>query len=314
MATINLLVVGECGDGKSTLIDAMRDKARSHQPLCGKSPQGVTKEVVVYPCSACDGYSMNLIDTPGVGDHGVTPADLLKKIEHVLERQDLLPGGLSGLLVTTPVPDGRIRLGAQVVKTIVEKGFLPVHGTDKFANVILVGTKVDKADEDEKRHFMHGLDGHPSVQQIFFQDRDAKKTGNGICVMVSKQDYSPIYPAIRRLPDVAIQYQRPPRDVVSQALAYTLSVQQLREEVELQHRAVQQLRREALEEKRQQQREAEEQQERLIQLQLQAGKRQRQEREEQLQHEREMQARFFTFSVNVDFGLGLLACYFSGFS
>ena len=37
---INLLVVGECGDGKSTLIDNLRDPNKSEQPICGKNARG----------------------------------------------------------------------------------------------------------------------------------------------------------------------------------------------------------------------------------------------------------------------------------
>ena len=45
---INLLVVGECGDGKSTLINAMRDKSKSTEAVSGKHPKGVTKEARVF--------------------------------------------------------------------------------------------------------------------------------------------------------------------------------------------------------------------------------------------------------------------------
>ncbi|CAE7039478.1 Zzef1 [Symbiodinium sp. CCMP2592] len=284
---INLLVVGECGDGKSTLIDALRDKSRSSQPLCGKSPHGVTKNVMVYPCSVCGEPAFSLVDTPGVGDHGVTTADLVNQIEHALLHQDL-SGGIRGVLVTTPVPDGRIRLGAQVVRTIVDKGFLAVNGHDKFANVILVGTKTDKADEEEKKNFMHGLDGQPSVQEVFFQNCTIP---NPLCVMVSREDYSPLFAAIRQLPALAIQYRQPPQEVLSQALAETLGtgIQQMQDVVESQRVEMEKMRQEALQEKERQAQEAKISQERMRQLETQAAERRKLEREEQQRHDQEMQ-------------------------
>ena len=44
---------------------------------------------------------------------------------------------IDGVIVTTPVPDGRVKLGAQVVKLLVEHGFV---GEEKWRNVMLVGT------------------------------------------------------------------------------------------------------------------------------------------------------------------------------
>lgn len=42
------LVVGECGDGKSTLINALRDPQRSGEPKSGLSSRGVTKSIEAY--------------------------------------------------------------------------------------------------------------------------------------------------------------------------------------------------------------------------------------------------------------------------
>ena len=53
---------------------------------------------------------------------------------------------IDGIIVTTPIPDGRVKLGAQVVQLLVEYGFA---GEDKWENVILVGTKADRATAEE---------------------------------------------------------------------------------------------------------------------------------------------------------------------
>ena len=44
------------------------------------------------------------------------------------------------------MPDGRVKLGAQLVQLLVEHNFL---GQGKLANIILVGTKADRATEEE---------------------------------------------------------------------------------------------------------------------------------------------------------------------
>eukprot|EP00971_Amphidinium_carterae_P050003 985515-Amphidinium_carterae.1 len=68
--TVNILLVGECGDGKSTLVNALRDPTKSQQALCGKNAEGVTKDIVLYPCRDLSiGKALNILDTPGVGDH-----------------------------------------------------------------------------------------------------------------------------------------------------------------------------------------------------------------------------------------------------
>lgn len=95
----------------------------------------------MYPCYDLDGQPLNLIDTPGVGDHDVTVIALVSMIEWFLTHGNV-PGGIRGVVVTTPVPDARIKLGAQIVQAIVDKGFVAANGEDKYANIILCGTKV----------------------------------------------------------------------------------------------------------------------------------------------------------------------------
>ncbi|KAL9139654.1 putative conserved tandem protein 13 [Amphidinium carterae] len=220
METINIMVVGECGDGKSTLINGLRDHRKSHQAMCGKDPQGVTKEIVMYPCPDLEGKALNVLDTPGVGDHQISPVALITMIEEFL-KAGMVPGGVRGVVVTTPIPDGRIRLGAQIVQAIVDKGFVAPDREDKYGNIILCGTKLDKADEEERQCFLEGWNGKPSVKELFFKN-SARKTGP--CVMVSNQDYSPLLAAIRALPAMTIRYEKPKSDVMAAALAEKLGM------------------------------------------------------------------------------------------
>lgn len=220
---INMLVVGECGDGKSTLINALRNPAMSSEPLCGKNPQGVTKDIVLYRCFDLDGgIQFNLIDTPGVGDGTVTPVALIAMLEEFLSA-GTVPGGIRGVIVTTPIPDCRIKLGAQVVQIIVDKGFVATTGEDKYANILLTGTKADRAEEDERQNFMDGLNGERSVRQIFFEK--AKDPSKGVAVMVNKSDYSALLKAIKELPAVSIAYKVPEAKVMATALAEKMGME-----------------------------------------------------------------------------------------
>ena len=217
---INIMVVGECGDGKSTLINGLRDPHKSEQALTGKNARGVTKSIVLYPCLDLGGRPFNLWDTPGVGDHDVTPLALLSMIEEILTA-GMVPGGMRGLIVTTPIPDGRIKLGAQIVQAIVDKGFVAADGDDKYANIILCGTKLDKADDEEVQNFIDGIDGGVSVRSLFFKQ---SRCGQGPCAMVSHKDYSPLLEEIRKLPASSIAFEKPELKVMAEALAEKLGM------------------------------------------------------------------------------------------
>ena len=60
------LVVGECGDGKSTLINGLRDKDRSGEPTSGLCSRGVTKSIEAYVSwwrfnyNGCENYFSSL--------------------------------------------------------------------------------------------------------------------------------------------------------------------------------------------------------------------------------------------------------------
>jgi hypothetical protein len=93
--------------------------------------------------------------TPGVGDADALPMKLLLMIEGELITDEVRSAGqplrsadaIDGVIVSTPILDGRVKLGAQLVRVLVEHGFV---GEDKWSNVILVGTKADRANQEER--------------------------------------------------------------------------------------------------------------------------------------------------------------------
>jgi len=113
-----LLVIGEVGDGKSTLVSALRDPAVSPVPETGKRARGITKKITNYAGLPINGQRIELLDTPGIGDMDITPTKLISLLEERLGSHN--QAHVDGVLVTTPVADGRIKLGAQVVATRVE--------------------------------------------------------------------------------------------------------------------------------------------------------------------------------------------------
>ena len=191
-----LLVVGKCGDGKTTLVNALRDPQVGTAGKTGKVARGVTKDLTLYSGKPVSGLQTVILDSPGVGDKDITPMQLVSLIEAAFMSQQVTAnGGIDRVIVTTKITDGWMRLGAQVVKTLVDKGF--IGGSEKWGNVILTGTHKDKAEDDDIACFLHGIDGAVPTVREFYVEAPGQQ---GCVVMVSKEDYSPLWEAIGRLP------------------------------------------------------------------------------------------------------------------
>eukprot|EP00900_Chrysochromulina_parva_P020942 jgi/Chrpa1/3481/Chrysochromulina_OHIO_Genome00014330-RA len=247
-----LLIIGECGDGKSTLVNALRDPARSEEAKAGLATRGVTKDIRVFDGKPIKGRAIQIIDTPGIGDKDVTPLSLVAMIEAKLSDH---PIPISGVIVTTPATEGRIKLGAQVVQTLVEHGFVGEH---KWDSIILVGTKSDKADEDEKAFF------RDHVVKDFFEK--APPGTSPKFALTTKQDVSQLVTQIGSLPGVPIEYVQPETASLAQILAakfgvpveaFSTAFDQMRDQLASQAKAEIEKERRALEQLRQEQAKAE---------------------------------------------------------
>ncbi|EOD14886.1 hypothetical protein EMIHUDRAFT_197506 [Emiliania huxleyi CCMP1516] len=155
--------------------------------------RGVTKQVREYVGTPVGGREVLYLDTPGIGDIDVP----LQKLFALFE-QRLAGAEVDGVLVTTPVSDARVKLGAQVVKFLVENGF--VGGAEKWASVVLVGTKNDKADEEDRHCFRSQV-----VPELF----SAAQGATGSYALVGRDDYSQLIDRIARLPSGTLSYRRP---------------------------------------------------------------------------------------------------------
>ncbi|CAE7039495.1 unnamed protein product [Symbiodinium sp. CCMP2592] len=210
-ANLSILVLGECGDGKSTLINAMRDPACQEQQA-GKNLRGVTKEVRCVPGLPLGDMDVKIYDTPGIGDMDISPSDLCMMLEAVLSG-----GDIDAMIVTCPATNKSIRLGGRVVQQLVDMGF---HGEDRWARIILAGTKADKADDEERRNFQ------TSVKADFFSKALAAREDVGNAVLCSNQagGYEDLKQSLLSLPVGKISYRPPPDVQWSQRMAGLLGV------------------------------------------------------------------------------------------
>jgi len=211
--SFRILVVGECGDGKSTLINNLLGLQGERAAAAGRSERGLTKMITAYGSDKYIGdKQLVVLDSPGVGDQDVSAMTLLSLIEENLAARDD-DDALDGVIVTSPVTDGRVKLGAQVVQTLVDKGFI---GKDRWQNVILVGTKMDRGEPDDHDFFL------TRIKDNFFASAGDDK--RGMAVLTGKTDVSQLWHAIEALPSTKVAYEKPDAQIMSEALAHKLGI------------------------------------------------------------------------------------------
>jgi len=133
---MNIIIWGETGEGKSTLINLL---CNAQVAEAGRNPAGVTKEIKSYDCEV-NGCAVRLWDLPGAGDKDVPAYRTMEALAVAFQNQKV-----AGLLLLSSRSD-RMPLGAQLVAKMMEMSFTT---EDKWASVVLVGTKNDKYEKDD---------------------------------------------------------------------------------------------------------------------------------------------------------------------
>ena len=197
VATLNILLLGECGDGKSTLVNALRGPS-SEEQRAGKDPRGVTKEVRCIAGMPICGRPVKYYDTPGIGDMDIAPTDLCMMLESILSA-----GDIDGVIVTCPATNKYLRLGGRLVQRLVDLCF---QGEERWASVVLAGTKSDKADSEERANFER------KIKNDFFATAltAGKKVGEAVLCSSNPGGCEELKMALLSLPAGKIAYSPPP--------------------------------------------------------------------------------------------------------
>ena len=153
-----VLVIGETGNGKSSLINAMRGKQCLEEmgvaPVAeaGGNPNGTTKEMDAYECreDLVPGVKVTIYDSPGVGDASTPKGKLLAMYADTFDER-----GIDVVIVCTEVCRNWGD-ALRITSDLLHSGLVQTnadHKTSgnegyKWKNVILVGTKADIVEWD----------------------------------------------------------------------------------------------------------------------------------------------------------------------
>jgi len=189
----------------------------------------VTKEITEYICCPLKGADgkmteLTMLDSPGIGDQDVTAPKLLAMLENKLGQENAEEKPLDGVLVTSLVTDGRVKLGAQVVQVLVDKGFVAEGKHSKWDNIILVGTKLDRAEDDQQIEFFKD-----QVVSSFF----AAQQGKGTYALTSKTDVENLKKVMLTLPPRKVNFKPPEEGVMAAALAAKMNIDRADFELQL---------------------------------------------------------------------------------
>ena len=175
---VAVLVVGESGDGKSTLVRAMVDPIHYANrgdelpevlDLASANANGTTCAIGKYRGMALKGTvppkRLVIYDTPGIGTEQCPIEEIVAKIK-ALFKEGI---ELRAILVTTPSTTTTPSTGAAIVRMLLAEG---ICGEEEAAwkHVIFVGTKEDEANAAKLNRFKTAIvpkffEGAPQICQ-----------------------------------------------------------------------------------------------------------------------------------------------------
>lgn len=148
-----ILIIGETGHGKSTLMNGILDSTYVDEfgqnevaPKAGNS-KGTTKEMIAGPARAdfAPGFSVKLYDSPGIGDFTIDTGTLLSKYEDVFDKR-----GIDAVIVCQKIGENftqAMKMAIEVLNRglVQERTDSKQHTNEvkKWENIILVGCAHD---------------------------------------------------------------------------------------------------------------------------------------------------------------------------
>jgi len=139
----NAVIIGEIGDGKSSLVQALTVAEERSEVLVARASRGVTKEIrktQIRP-ELLQSTNAYILDCPGTGDADVSIRDMIDSMETFCETTNI-----SCIILTCDASKGRCSLGARLANALVQRGFV-----NSYEHVVICGTKGDRLEDDEDR-------------------------------------------------------------------------------------------------------------------------------------------------------------------
>eukprot|EP00494_Astrolonche_serrata_P026709 UN26972 len=149
---IKVLIVGEVGMGKSTLVynlDCNKDK----KTIDGIAAEGVTKEFKPYKNCNLTGVpgSGIVLDTPGIGDDDVPPFKWIAMCEKAVDQADYI-----GVCCNENHP--RITLGSKVMAFLMKEGVVSHNGKKRLEDSIFIIETMGQTGKKDRKKSQKGMD------------------------------------------------------------------------------------------------------------------------------------------------------------
>lgn len=202
---LTLLVVGESGVGKSSLIKELCGHV-VELPAVGLNPNGVSKSCKAYICRL-GALEFRAIDTPGVGDQTVKVGEIVPQITQVLRGHLTGVTEVHGVLMCSMINFNRVKLGAGIVAALMQACTL--GGKNKWDQVLLIGTQKDRCSATEIQDFKQDTLGVFNQEITKYNPSEPGCITKVACVNIQtskvRADFDELAALLQKFPLLAIQ-------------------------------------------------------------------------------------------------------------